>query len=59
MKETPHIKEVVKIYVINARPASWFLSSAQYDTFEQLFERMLVYDELREFPHHWRMPKPH
>lgn len=51
MKETPDIKEVVKIYAMNVRPASRFLSSVQFDTFEQLFKRMLVYEKLTGFSH--------
>lgn len=49
MKETPDIKEVVKIYAMNVKLASWFLSSVQFDTFEQLFKRMLVYEKLTGF----------
>ena len=46
MKETPEIKEIVKVCAMNAGPAAWFLSGAQCNTFKQLFERMLVYEEL-------------
>lgn len=46
MKEMTHIKELVKIWVINVEPAAWFLSGPQYDTFEQLFNRVLLYEKL-------------
>ena len=46
MKETPDIKELVKICAMNAGSAAWFLSGAQCNTFEQLFERMLIFEEL-------------
>ena len=46
MKETPEINELVKICAMNAGSAAWFLSGAQCNTFEQLFERVLIYEEL-------------
>ena len=46
LKETPDIKELVKICAMNAGPAAWFLSGAQCNTFEQLFERVLILEEL-------------
>ena len=46
MKEMPEIKELVKICAMNAGSTTWFLSGAQCNTFEQLFERVLIYEEL-------------
>lgn len=46
MKETTDIKEVVKICAMKVGHAASFLNGAQCNTFEQLFERILVYEEL-------------
>lgn len=46
MKEISDIKELVKIWMINVEPAAWFLSGPQYDTFEQLFKRVLIHEKL-------------
>ena len=46
MKDTPDLKEIVQICAINAGSAAWFLTSATCDTFEALFDRILIYEEL-------------
>lgn len=46
MRDTPDLKEIVRICAINAGSAAWFLTSAACDTFEALFDRILIYEEL-------------
>lgn len=46
MKEIPD-KELVKICPMKSRPTARFLSGTQCNTFDQLFERVLIYEELR------------
>ena len=46
MKDTPELKEIVKICSMNAGPAAWYLTSSACTTFDELFYRFLTYEEL-------------
>ena len=46
MKDTPDLKEIVKICAMNASPVAWYLTSTGCTTFEELFDKILTYEEL-------------
>ena len=46
MKETPDLNEVLTICSMNAGQAAYFLSSAPCSTFDDLFNMVLIYEEL-------------
>lgn len=46
MKDMPDLKEIMQIFILNARSTTWFLTSATCTTFEALFDQILVYEEL-------------
>lgn len=45
MKETPKLKEIVKICAMNSSSAAWYLTLAPCSRFEELFEKVLTYEE--------------
>ena len=46
MRDTPEMKEVIKICSMNAGPAAYFLTGASCSTFDELFDRVISFDEL-------------
>lgn len=48
-KKTPDIKKFVKICAMNVGLVACFLNDAQCYTFEQLYRRVLIYEELNRF----------
>ena len=46
MKETPDLNEVLTICSMNAESTAYFLSSTPCSTFDDLFNRVLIYEEL-------------
>ena len=46
MRDTPELQEVIKICAMNAGPAAYFLTGASCKTFDELFDKVLSYEEL-------------
>ena len=46
MCDTPEMKEVIKICSMNASPTTYFLTGASCSTFDELFDRVLSFEEL-------------
>lgn len=49
MRDTPFLKVSVQIWAINIGSTAWFLTSATCNTFKELFDRILVYEELARY----------
>ena len=59
MKKTPDLNEVLTICSMNAGPAAYFLSSAPCLTFDDLFNRVLIYEELERNKVSYKASKAH
>lgn len=47
MKDSPDNKEIAKICGMNACQTAWFLSSSPNNSFEEMFEKNTIYEELQ------------
>ena len=57
MRDTPELKEVLKICAMNAGPTAYFLTRASCKTFDELFDKVLSYEELERNKASYRTSK--
>ena len=48
MRDTPELKEVLKFCAMNAGPAAYFLTGASCSTSDELFDKVLLYEDLEK-----------